>query len=326
MDLQGLFQAIQPKRDKNLLVGIETMDDAAVYQLNEETALVVTADYITPIVDDPYLFGAVAAANSLSDVYAMGGRPITALNLCNFPARGVELETLGKILQGGLDKIHESGSLLVGGHTVKDDELKYGLSVNGLVHPKKFTPNSGAVAGDKVVLTKPLGTGVHISAGKKGLIPREVLMPVVESMATLNKAACEAMVQFEAKGCTDITGFGLAGHCLGMARASRVGIRFFSGQIPRFPNTLDLIAEGVATGVTESNATLAGDSLSFDNAVSHEERGVFFDPQTSGGLFIPIRARDAEALVKELHQRGVAVAAIVGEVFACDRPHLEVVR
>ena len=302
------------------------MDDAAIYKISEELALVITADYITPITDDPYWFGAVAAANSISDVYAMGGRPITALNLCNFPAEGADIETLGRILKGGLDKIHESGAILVGGHTVKDDELKYGLSVNGVVHPKKYTPNAGARVGDKLILTKPIGTGVHISGARKGIVRPEQFQPVVEAMATLNRVACETMMEFECRGATDITGFGLSGHALGMAKASKVGIRFFYDALPRFPATLDLIAKGVRTGVTDSNARLAEPSVRFDGEFSDVEKALLWDPQTSGGLFIAIRAKDAGALLEKLHERGVKDARAVGEAFAADAPRLEVVR
>jgi selenide,water dikinase len=324
--LQGLFKQIEPKTNKNLLVGIETMDDAAIYQLTDEMALVITADYITPIAEDPYWFGAVAAANSISDVYAMGGRPITALNLCNFPGEGVDVETLGKILKGGLDKIHESGAILVGGHTVRDEELKYGLSVNGLVHPKKYTPNAGAKVGDKFILTKPVGTGVHISASKRGSLAPEKFEPIVRAMATLNKIACETMMEFECRGATDITGFGLGGHSLGMARASKLAIRFYYDAIPRFPDTLDLIADGVKTGVTGTNMKMLGQDLVFEGKFGEDEKMLFADPQTSGGLFIAIRTKDADALLRKLHERGIKDARIVGEAVAADRPHLEVAR
>jgi selenide, water dikinase len=326
LDLQGLFKQFEPRTDANLLVGIDTMDDAAVYRLDDHTALVVTADFITPPTSDPYWYGAIAAANSISDVYAMGGRAVTAINLCMFPDQGIDVESLGRVLKGGLDKIHEAGALLVGGHTVRDEELKYGLSVNGIVHPKKFTPNAGARAGDKMILTKPIGTGVHVTASKRGILADEKFDPVVRAMATLNKVACETMMEFDCRGATDITGFGLSGHALGMARASKVGIRFYYNEIPRFPETLDLIADGVKTGVTASNAKLAAPSVKFNADFSEDEKTLFWDPQTSGGLFIAIRAKDADALLAKLHERGVKDARIVGDVFAAETPHLEVVK
>jgi selenide,water dikinase len=325
LDLQGLFHEIRPKRNANLLVGIETSDDAAIYRINDEVALVITADYITPFTEDPFLYGQVAAANSLSDVYAMGGRPVTALNLCCFPVAAGK-ETLAKVLQGGLDKTEEAGAVLVGGHTVKDEEMKYGLSVNGLVHPKKYTPNSGARLGDKFILTKPVGSGVHITGARKGLIGGEDLLPVTKVMAELNNVACETMIEFEAGGATDITGFGLGGHTLSLARASKIGIRFFYEAIPRFPKTLDLIDRGVMTGLTTPNAQLVEGGIAFNNGFGPTEQGLFWDPQTSGGLFFGVRGKDAEACLKKLQERGVKDARIVGEAFATDKPHLEVVR
>lgn len=325
MDLQGLFKGLNPRTNADLLVGIDTMDDAAVYRLAPDQALVVTADFITPVVDDPFKFGQVAAANSLSDVYAMGGRPLTALNLCCFPAKGADLDTLRRILQGGLDKIHEAGALLVGGHTVRDDELKYGLSVNGLVHPERMTPNGGARPGDRLVLTKPIGTGVCISGAKRGELSAEAFAPVVEAMATLNKTACEVMVEFGCRGATDITGFGLSGHALGMARAGGTAMRFFFDALPLHPDALRLIDAGVATGVTKTNEQMAEGSLRFDGRFSAAERTLPFDPQTSGGLLIAVAAAQADALVKALQLRDVKAAAVVGEVLE-GKPRLDFVR
>ena len=325
MDLQGLFHSLDFRRNENLLVGVETNDDAAVYKINDETALVVTADFITPFTNDPYLFGQVAAANSISDVYAMGGRPITVLNLCMFPvAAGVE--TLTRVLQGGLDKTHEAGALLVGGHTVKDEELKYGLSVNGLVHPKRYTPNSGARLGDSFILTKPVGSGVYITGVKKKILTEEDLLPVAKKMAELNKTACETMMEFDARGATDITGFGLGGHTLGMAKASRIGIRFLFDSIPAYPRALELIDRGMGSGLTGPNQQLVENHLKFIGTFNAAEKGLFWDPQTSGGLFFGIQAKDADACLKKLHARGVTDARIVGEAFKADAPGLEVVR
>lgn len=325
MDLQGLFSKLQLRRDPNLLVGIETNDDAAVYRLSDDTALVVTADFITPLIDDPFLYGQIAAANSISDVYAMGGRPVTVLNLCMFPVKA-GAEILGEILRGGLDKTHEAGALLVGGHTVKDDEMKYGLSVNGIVNPKHYTPNSGARQGDVFILTKPVGSGVYVWAHRNKTLSTEDFRPVARTLAQLNRVACETMMEFDARGATDITGFGLGGHVLGMAKASKLGIRFFYDQIPRFPRAFELIEAGGTTGLTGSNKELLQGSLQFKGSFTATEQALLWDPQTSGGLFFGIQRKDVDACLKKLHERGVTDARIVGEAYAADRPGLEVVR
>jgi selenide,water dikinase len=324
--LQQITSSLRPRRDDRLRVGIETGDDAAIYQLTDDTALVLTVDFITPVFSDPYLYGQVAAANALSDVYAMGGRPVAALNVCCFPGSGVDAATLGTILEGGLAKIEEAGAVLAGGHTVRDDEMKYGLSVTGLVDPRKSTPNSGARPGDALILTKPIGTGLHISGAKRGLLPQERLRRVVREMAVLNKAAAETMTEFEAKACTDITGFGLAGHAWGMARASGVALRLFSDLLPLYPDTRELLEQGVATGATADNARHVEGRIYFADDVRARERPLFFDPQTSGGLFIAMRRRDADGLVSRLHERGVRAASIVGEVLASDRPRIDVIK
>jgi selenide, water dikinase len=325
VDLQGLFSKLNLRRDPNLLVGIETNDDAAVYKLSEESALVVTADFITPLIDDPFLYGQIAAANSISDVYAMGGRPITVLNLCMFPVKA-GADVLAEVLRGGLDKTHEAGAILVGGHTVKDDEMKYGLSVNGLVDPKRYTPNSGARQGDVFILTKPVGSGVYVWAHRNKTLSTEEFLPVARTLAQLNKVACETMMEFDARGATDITGFGLGGHSLGMAKASKLGIRFFFDQIPTFPRFGELVDAGGTTGLTGANKKLLEGSLDFQGEISATEQALMWDPQTSGGLFFGIQKKDVDACLKKLHERGVTDARIVGESFAADKPHLSVVR
>jgi selenide,water dikinase len=323
--LRQLTASLRPQRHGQLLVGLETGDDAAVYQLTPDTALVLTVDFITPVFTDPYLYGQVAAANALSDVYAMGGRPIAAMNVCCFPA-AVDPPILGKILEGGLAKTEEAGAVLVGGHTVRDDEMKYGLSVTGLVHPGKVTTNAAARPGDALILTKPLGTGIHISGGRRGLAAPDLLREVVGSMATLNRTAAETMMEFETKACTDVTGFGLAGHALGMARASGVTIRLFSDRLPLYRGTRDLLAQGVATGAAAENARSVEGRLTFADDVRPEERGLLLDPQTSGGLLIAMRRIDADGLVKRLRDRGVAAASIVGECVATNDPKLVVMK
>ena len=308
----------------DLLVGFETADDAGVFRVGEKLALVQTVDIITPVCDDPYLFGQVAAANSLSDVYAMGGRPLTALNICCFPSTGVPDGVYGKILLGGHDKTREAGATLVGGHTVNDRELKYGLAVTGTIDPDRILRNADARHGDALVLTKPIGTGVMIGAARKEMVAPSTFAVVVGQMARLNATAAELALEHGAHACTDITGFGLAGHTLEVARASRVGIRLRYAALPRYEESLDLIARGVTTAMTESNRILAGESIRFTADLSEPQRWLFFDPQTSGGLLISLPAARAEELVSALHARGVTDAAIVGEVFASDDPVLEV--
>ncbi|MFN3487053.1 MAG: selenide, water dikinase SelD, partial [Planctomycetota bacterium] len=310
--LRELRGAIQPKGHADLLVGLEKPDDAAVWRLTPEIALVQTLDFITPICQDPYLYGQIAAANSLSDVWAMGGKPLTAMNICCFPARGVDSETLGQILKGGLSKIEEAGAFLVGGHTVRDDELKYGLSVTGVVHPERYTPKGGARPGDRLILTKPVGSGVYVSGAKRGRVSAERLRPVLETLAVLNRTAGETMMEFDVRGATDITGFGLGGHALEMAEASRAGLRFFMERVPVFPDSLVLLEAGITTSVTAQNLALVEGRIRFEADVSAPERGLFADPQTSGGLLIAVEGDRAEKLVETLRSRGVRDAAVVG--------------
>ena len=326
MDLSEIVKefAGAAKTDPNLLVGFETGDDAGVYRLTDELALVQTVDYITPVVDDPFLFGQVAAANSISDVYAMGGRPLTAMNLCNFPAKNIDKAALRKILEGGFSKIKEAGATLVGGHTVRDDELKYGLSVTGIIDPRRILTNAAARPGDHLVLTKPIGTGVIITGYRRGLVSDELLTRAVTWMAALNRVACETMLEFDPHSCTDITGFGLSGHALGMAKASKVRMRMRFKDIPKYDESLDLIGQGVATSVTGSNLQVAQDYMTFSGPFSDEEKWLIVDPQTSGGLFISLPAEQAPALVARLRERGNPVAAVIGEVVPADgRPGLE---
>jgi selenide,water dikinase len=312
------------KTDPNLLVGFETGDDAGVYRLSDDVAIVQTVDFITPVVDDPYLYGQVAAANSISDVYAMGGRPLTAMNCCMFPAKNIDKNDLRRILEGGYSKIKESGATLVGGHTVRDDELKYGLSVTGLIDPRRIMTNAAAKPGDALVLTKPIGTGVIITGFRRGLASDELLERAVGWMAALNKVACETMLEFDPHACTDITGFGLSGHALGMAKGSNVLIRMRFPDIPRYEESLDLIGQGIATSVTKSNYEVVKDSLTFSGPFTEEERWLAVDPQTSGGLLISLPAAQAPELVRCLRERGNPIAAVVGEVVPAEgRPGIE---
>lgn len=320
-----MLSHLHTKADPNLIVGFETSDDAGVYKVREDLALVQTVDFITPVCDDPYLFGEVAAANSLSDVYAMGGRPLTAMNVCCFPPRGVPAEILGKILEGGLSKTIEAGATLVGGHTVKDEELKYGLSVTGTIHPGKVLKNSAAKPGDALVLTKPIGTGVMITGSKRGVANAATFQKVLAYMARLNDVAAELALAHGAGACTDVTGFGFAGHALEMAKGSGVAMRVRFDAIPRYEESLALIDQGVKTGVTESNRLLAGDLIRFAPGLSETGKWLMFDPQTSGGLLISLPASRAAGMVEDLRRRGQTDSAVIGEVLEAGSPSLEVV-
>ena len=297
----------------DLLVGSATGDDAAVYRLDDRTALVVTVDFFTPITDDPYEFGLVAAANSLSDVYAMGGRPLVALNVVGFPA-ALAVEMLGDVLRGGYDKAAEANCLIVGGHTVDDNEPKYGLSVVGLVEPGKQVSNAGARPGDVLVLTKPIGTGIITTGCKAGVAPPGSVETAVETMATLNRAASEAMMEVGVNACTDITGFGLMGHLTTMLRASGVSAQVEMGQIPVLPGVSELLAQGVAPGGTHRNQAGVEDSVDWDAALTADDRLLLCDAQTSGGLLISVPETRLPLLLAALESRGVATRAVVGRV------------
>ena len=297
----------------NLLVGSSTGDDAAVYRLDDSTGLVLTVDFFTPITDDPYEFGSVAAANSLSDVYAMGGRPLVALNVVGFPA-ALAVEMLGDVLRGGYDKAAEANCLIVGGHTVDDNEPKYGLSVVGLVEPGKQVTNAGAQPGDVLVLTKPLGTGIVTTGCKAGVAPAGSVETAVETMATLNRAASEAMMEVGVNACTDVTGFGLMGHLTGMLRASGVSARVSASTAPVLPGVDELLAQGVAPGGTHRNQAGMEDYVDWDDAVSDNDRLLLCDAQTSGGLLISVPEERLSRLLESLEQSGVATRAVIGSI------------
>jgi selenide,water dikinase len=312
-----LEKALKPlplERHPRLLVGTETADDAGVYQVSEDLALVQTIDFITPIVDDPLSFGRIAAANSLSDVYAMGGTPLTVLNLMGFPRKKLGLEVMTEILKGGLEKIHEAEAILLGGHTVDDDELKYGLSVTGTVHPRKILTNKGARPGDVLVLTKKIGTGVIATAAKAEMADPEALVTAVESMARLNKEAAQAMVSFDVHGCTDITGFGLVGHAAEMANGAGLSFRLYFSQIPILPGAREYAAMGLIPAGAYCNRDHFGKTTSFVSQVPEGERILLFDPQTSGGLLIALPPSEAKRLLKSLASRGIQEAALIGAV------------
>ena len=297
----------------NLLVGNDTGDDAAVYRLDNNTAIVVTVDFFTPITDDPYEFGSVAAANSLSDVYAMGGKPLVALNVVGFPAE-LAVEMLGDVLRGGYDKATEAGCLIVGGHTVDDAEPKYGLSVVGLVEPGREVSNANAQPGDVLVLTKPIGTGIITTGCKQGITPDAILKNAVDVMATLNKGAAEAMMRTGINSCTDITGFGLMGHLRGMARGSNVGAVIDASAVPVLPGVWDLLEKNVVPGGTFRNMNGVDDSVDWEEGISDQQRLLLCDAQTSGGLLIAVTMGIVDQLISELETSGVETKSLVGEI------------
>lgn len=312
------MSSLPHEEDSNLLVGTETGDDAGVYRVTDDTALVLTADFITPPVDDPYQFGQVAAANALSDVYAMGGRPIAALNLVGFPSDQLPLETLERIIAGALSKIHEAGATLAGGHTTEDEEPKFGLSVTGVVHPDRIWRNVGAEAGDRLVLTKPVGSGVLFNANQKGWVSAGAMDECVKVITALNKTAAEIIAGFEVHACTDVTGFGLAGHAMEMARPSKVTFRIELDALPVMPEALEMYQKGMTTGVNLSNRGMVHGQVRFERDLPNWRKEILYDPQTSGGLLVAVPGGQAEDLTKALHDAGVADATIVGDVLPLD--------
>jgi selenide, water dikinase len=313
-DLDQVLKGLTIPKNPRVLVGLETSDDAGVYQLTDELALVQTVDFFTPIVDDPFTFGQIAAANALSDVYAMGGTPLTAMNLVAFPIKTVPVSVLREILAGGLSKMAEAEVALVGGHTVEDLEIKYGLAVTGVVHPKKVLTNAGAVAGDELVLTKPLGTGIISTALKGGMASEKAIHAMVESMAFLNRKASERMRSFEVHACTDITGFGFIGHAMEMVTASQIGMVIQSEKIPIFPEALEYSKSGLVPGGAYSNRDYFSCRVEAHPAISPFLMDLLYDPQTSGGLLLSLPSGEAERLVEVLKDEDRIEARIVGRV------------
>ncbi len=294
-------------------MGPETSDDAGVYKITKDIALVQTVDFFTPIVDDPYTFGQIAVANALSDIYAMGATPLTALNLVAFPVKKLPIEVLKQILLGGLEKIEEAEVALIGGHTIEDQEVKYGLSVTGIVHPDNVLTNANAKPGDWLVLTKPLGTGIISTALKAGMASDESVKAMVQTMITLNRKTSERMREFETHSCTDITGFGFIGHGLEMAKASRVGLKINSKHIPVLPGAIEYATLGLIPGGSYSNRQFFSCKVSVKEEVPQYIVDILYDPQTSGGLFISLPPKHAEQLVNVLKEEGID-SWIVGEV------------
>lgn len=309
--LSKILSKLPKMEDKNLIVGIETSDDAAVYKLNDELAVIQTLDFFTPVVDDPYHFGQIAAANSLSDVYAMGGKPTVALNIVCFPSC-LSIDVLGEILRGGADKVIEAGAVVIGGHTVDDDEPKYGLSVMGTVHPDKVLKNYGSKVGDVAIVTKPLGSGIVNTAIKGEAASKEAYDRVIKVMSTLNKYAGEIIVKYQVSACTDITGFGLMGHGYEMASASKVTLKLFADKIPYIREAKEYAEMGLVPGGAYRNKEYLAGKYKFVNTPEWMQ-DILFDPQTSGGLLITCSKEEGEKMMNELSKLEIP-SAIVGEV------------
>jgi selenide,water dikinase len=311
------------QHDPNVLVGFDHADDAGVYQIAPDQALVQTVDFFTPVVDDPYIFGQIAATNALSDIYAMGGKPLTSLALVCFPEKA-DLEILERILAGGLSKMIEAGCIVIGGHSIRDEETKFGYSVTGLIDPKKILANAGAKPGDALILTKALGTGVISTAIKKGKAEPAWIDAAVQSMTTLNKRAAEIIVDEEicVNAMTDVTGFGLIGHAREMALASSVSLRLYAGKIPPLPGAVECVRAGHIPGGLKNNRDFAECIVRYDAGVSDDVKALMFDPQTAGGLLMSVSTNGGD-VAAALNARGVP-AVQIGEVLSQTKPLITV--
>ena len=293
---------------------METSDDAGVYRLSDEQALVFTADFITPPVDDPYQFGQIAATNALSDIYAMGGKPLICLNLVGFPSEMLAPEVLKQMIQGALSKINEAGATLAGGHSTEDEEPKFGLAVTGIVHPDKIWRNSGAQVGDHLILTKPLGSGVIINACRKHLVPVPAMEKCIEYITTLNRVPAEVIAKYDVHACTDITGFGLAGHGYECAHGAGLTFRIHMDRLPIMDGSLEMYRKGISTGVNNANQAVVEGHYRFEKELPTWHQAIVFDPQTAGPLFVAVPADQAEAVVNDLKKAGISHAVDLGEV------------
>ena len=300
------------------MVGFQSSDDAGVYRMDGETALVLTADFITPPVDDPFVFGQIGAANALSDVYAMGGRPIACLNLIGFPSRRLGPEVLEGIVEGALSKITEAGAVLAGGHTTDDEEPKFGLSVTGVVHPEEYWHNAGARPDDLLILTKPIGSGVLFNANLKGWVSDAALKDCLDTTSALNKTSADVMAGFDIHAATDVTGFGLAGHALEIARGSGLTLEISAADVPVMPEALEMYEKGVGTGANAANRELIRDATRFDAALPERHDEIFVDPQTSGGLLVSVSPDQGRNLLTALHDAGERWARIIGSAKPLD--------
>ena len=298
-DLAQVLSKLPPQSKENVIVGFDTADDAGVFRLSDEMAMVQTVDFFTPVADDPFVYGQIAAINSLSDVYAMGGKPLSALSIVCYPQKG-DFDILGKILEGGQAAMNANGVIVIGGHSVDDQEMKFGYAVTGIIHPQKVVSNAGARPGDVLILTKAIGTGAINTAVKLGKASKETETAAIEAMTTSSALASKVMVELGASACTDITGFGLLGHAYEMAKASDVTINIDSGAVPLLPDVIDLIKQGMLTRGDKNNREYIGDNISFGDNVSKEMQSALFDPQTAGGLLISLDAAKVDEFLERI--------------------------
>ena len=317
-DLAQVLSKLPPQPNENVIVGFDLADDAGVFRLTDDIALVQTLDFFTPVADDPFVYGQVAAVNSLNDVYAMGGKPLSALSIVCYPQKG-DFDVLGQILAGGQSAMNAEGVVVIGGHSVDDAEMKFGYAVTGIVHPDRVIANAGAKPGDVLVLTKPIGTGAINTAIKKGIASKETEAAAIVAMTTSAARASKVMVGLEANACTDITGFGLLGHAYEMAKASDVSLGIDSPNVPLLPDVLDFIAKGMLTRGDKNNRVYVGNNISFADAVSPHMQSALFDPQTAGGLLISISRDKVDQYLDQ-----VAGSVIIGEVFKRDEKLIHV--
>jgi len=313
-DLDKALCGIEFPSDENVIIGLYRADDAGVYRISDDLALIQTVDFFTPIVDDPYWFGQIAAANALSDVYAMGGTPKTAMNLVAFPVKAMDLGILRQIIQGGIDKLKEAGVVLIGGHSIEDKEIKYGLSVTGFIHPERVLTKKNLRPGDRLVLTKPLGTGIVNTAIKAAMASEQLTQKVTRLMAMLNRDAARIMTDFDISACTDVTGFGLLGHLAEMVNGSGCSARIDSGQMPVISETLEFAAMGLIPAGAYKNREFREYMITFAETVPRTLQDLLFDPQTSGGLLISVSDVHCNDLISALKDGGITDAARIGEV------------
>ena len=320
--LEEVLKRLPVAIDPDILVNIDTQDDAGVYRINDDLALILTTDFFPPVCSDPYEFGQIAAANSISDVYAMGGQPVLALNIMMFPASKLSVEVYSHILKGGFDKASEAGVKIIGGHTIDDSPPKYGLAVAGFVNPKDLTTNAGAKPGDYLILTKPIGSGIILAGYRLEMTGETHLREALEYMKLLNRSAAEVMKRFSVTGATDITGFGLAGHTLKMAKASNVSVEINMTAVPLLPDALRLIDDGCIPGAAFSNLDYSEPDTEFSAKLDYNLKMIAFDAQTSGGLLISVKAEKAEKMIAELKKEGLERSAIIGKVMSRKEKYL----